>query len=137
MRLVTNFNFTQHDETFGILKGDWNICGISVVNLEDVDYETGESILSLKIESLWLPDFGKKFYCYYSMSESKFKERCNDMDQNRGFKLIDVSCYLNQFSKLQIAAVWHSTEPKYKILKPELYKTKLQEMIYESLMLPF
>lgn len=59
------------------------------------------------------------------------------MAQNRGFKLIDVSSYLNQFSQVQIAAVWHSTEPKYKVEKPLEYQSTLQQFVYETLMIPF
>lgn len=41
------------------------------------------------------------------MNEAKFEERCNDMQLNRGYELFDVSVYLDRFSNLKIAAIWH------------------------------
>lgn len=65
----------------------------------------------LKVQSLWAKECGKKFYCYYRLSIDEFKDLCDDMSKNRGYKLFDICCYLNEFDEVLIAAVWHNTDP--------------------------
>lgn len=69
----------------------------------------------MKVKSLWLRDCKKRFFCYYGMSIAKFRERCNEMNEFRGYKVHDVTVYLNNLAEVQVAAVWHSAEKRIKI----------------------
>lgn len=85
--LEEDSSFPQFDKTFMRLKQDHTIIGLSI---------TQEPF---KIQSLWLHKLGKRFYLYYAMSESKFRDRCQTQS-NLGFQLFDVATYFNQFQQL-------------------------------------
>lgn len=72
----------------------------------------------MKVASLWLRDCRKKFFCYYGMTVTKFRERCFEMNDYRGYKVHDVSVYLNQLGEVNVAAIWHSAERSIKIHRP-------------------
>lgn len=86
---------------------------------------------------MWLRDCRKRFFCYYGMTIAKFREKCREMHNFRGYQVFDVSVYLNQQAEIQVAAVWLSASRKIKIRRPPVWQSALQELIYENLMLPF
>jgi hypothetical protein len=52
------------------------------------------------------------------MTVAKFRERCHEMNNYRGYKVHDVTVYLNQLAEVQVAAVWHCAVRSIKIHKP-------------------
>lgn len=89
------------------------------------------------VQSLWLRNIGIRFFSYYSMSISVFRERCTDMINNRGYKLQDVSLYLNQYSQVQVAAIWILVDEVYKVQMPEKITSELECLVYEKIMVPY
>jgi len=62
---------------------------------------------------------------------------CDDMSRNRGYKLYDLCCYLNQFEEVQVAAVWHFTDANLERIEMPLKCNSIQTLIYSKLMVPF
>ena len=52
------------------------------------------------------------------MTIAKFRERCIDLNINRGYKLQDVTVYISPLQEVQIAAVWHNIDYVFKIEMP-------------------
>lgn len=67
----------------------------------------------------------------------KFKDLCEDMAKNRGYKLFDLSVYLNQFEEVQIAAVWHNAEVALGRVDMPIQVTGLEKLVYSTLMIPY
>ena len=59
------------------------------------------------------------------------------MHVNRGYELYDAAIYLNQFSEIQIAGVWHQMEQQYKVEMPDTFLSISERLAYEELMVPF
>jgi hypothetical protein len=80
-------NFSIFKKTFSKMKRDHTIVGIWV-----------DSGNRNTVHSVWVKDYGIRFYCYFNMTLDIFKERCTDLDTNQGYQLSDVTIYLNCYA---------------------------------------